>query len=199
MDLTDELDDRPEPFRRRRSTKVLVFLACTLLAIAWAIWNAGDTSRTVRDLAGRQQYDAAWSHLRAEGGDLAACERLKLQAHLGVQDPRADTVLLRTADSLRRCRVPSIAVLELAARGNARILAHATGLDSSQQWTLQASAFRAASDCIEADSANLDCQLMGFQALVQMQDTFAQRAWIQNALKHLPADTALLSRKASLP
>lgn len=199
MDLSDELEDRPEPFYRRRSTKVLAFVACVFLAIAWALWNSGDTSRTVVDLASRHQYDSAWSRLRATGGDLATCERLKLYAHLGRLDTRSDSVLLRTADSLRRCRVPTIAVLELAALANARVLAHATGLDSSQQWMLQASAFRAASDCIKADSANRNCQLMGFQTLVEMNDTLAQRAWIENALRHLPTDSALLARKALVP
>jgi hypothetical protein len=199
MDLSDDLDDRPEPFHRRRSTKVLVFVVCAAIAIAGALWNAGDTSRTVRDLAARHQYDSAWSRLVATGGGLATCERLKLYAHLGRLDARSDSTLVRTADSLRRCRVPTIEILELAALGNARILAHATELDSSRQWMLQANAFRAASDCIKADSAHRACQLLGLQALHAMQDTFAQRVWLENALKHLPTDTALLSRKARLP
>jgi hypothetical protein len=196
MDNSSELDDLPDPFFRRRSTWVVAFLGCAVLAIAGWWWMSDSTTKSIVDLGSRQQYDSAWSRLRASQGSMGDCERLGLEAHLAQLDTRVDSALQRIADSLKACRVPVDSVLELVTLGDTRILEHAKGLDSSKQWALQANAFRAASDCIKADSLNRNCQLMGFQALVGMKDTYGQVAWIKNALIHWPSDTALLSRQA---
>jgi hypothetical protein len=196
MDISDELDDLPDPFFRRRSTWVLAFAALAALALAGWWWKSESTAKTIAALGARHQYDSAWTRLRASQGTLGDCERLGLAAELGRLDTRSDSALLRIADSLKACRVPTDSILELVALGRTRILEHATGLDSSQQWSLQADAFRAASDCIKADSANRDCHMMGFQALVGMKDTYGQVAWIKNALVHWPDDTAFLARQS---
>lgn len=195
MDLHEQ-DAPPEPFFRRRSTLVVSVLAGAVLAIAGLWWNSGRTSRTLDALASRGAFDSAWTLLREEGSGEVPCVRAELAARLGLLDPRTDTILVLLADSLRTCRIPRPYLFELAAKGHYRIMEHAAVGDSEAVWRLQSNAFRAASDCVAADSLDLECQLMGFQALRRMGDTIAQRNWIENALSHAPHDTALLARRA---
>ncbi len=186
--------DAPVPFWKRRS--VLVAAVClVLVGLVAGAWHRSESSiRLVRELGLRGQYDSAWSQLHSMSGVLNDCERQAWMGELALLDPRSDSILLRVVDSMREeCVFPTESLFQMQAVGNLRILEHAQAPDAVARRDLPASAFRAASECIRLDSAKRACHLLGFQALTIMRDSSSRAAWLANALRHLPADSALRS------
>lgn len=194
------LDATNVPFWKRRS--VLVVAACLLLVgLVVGAWHRSESSiRAIRELGSRGQFDSAWSQFAAVRGVLSDCERQAWTGELALMDPRSDSILLRVVDSMREeCVFPSESLFLMQAVGNLRILEHARSPDAVARRDLPASAFRAASECIRLDSAKRACHLLGFQALTIMRDSSSRAAWLANALRHLPSDSALRALDASSP
>lgn len=192
LDL-DDLDDKPTPWYRRPKLWILTLLGCAVLGVLGSFAVKHRVASGILDLAARKQYDSAWAALDASKGSLSSCKRSGLVATLAHMDPRADTILFNSAESLKMCFVSSDSLLRLAALGNLRILDNAKGLDSSKQWTLQSMAFGAASRCIGIDSANRRCYQLGDQALQKMQDTEGRIRWLEIGLHHLPGDSLIVA------
>jgi len=188
LDL-DDLDNKPTPWYRRPKLWILTLLVCAVLGVVGTFANKHRVASSIIDLAERKQYDSAWAALEASKGSLSSCKYSGLAATLAQMDPRADTILFNSAESLKMCFVSSDSLLRLAALGNLRILDNAKNLDSSKQWTLQSMAFGAASRCIGIDSANRRCYQLGNQALSRMNDAHAQVAWLELASRYAPEDS----------
>lgn len=193
MDFSTEDEDTPPPFLKRRSTWLFAAAGLVALVLAGRWLKVASVEKEISALTSQRQYDAAWSKLRSSRSWLGDCSRIGLEADLVRQDDRADTLVLRAADSLKGCRVPADSILELVSLGNLRIAEHSSGLDSSALWGLHTTAFTAASKCVEADSSNMACRALGFRALVGMKDSYAQISWIKGALARWPKDSQFLA------
>jgi|GEM_PF-3048689 len=193
MNHSIEDEDVPTPFLLRRSTWLFGFAGLLVVSMGGCWYNGYNARNTVTKLVESRQYDAAWAALQAHSGSLDDCDRYDLQAELVRSDIRTDTLALRMADSLRVCRMPPATLLELVALGNLRISAHNPVMDSSARWMLQANAFSAASHCVKSDSGNKACRIYGFEALVGMEDTYAQVNWMDSTLARWPDDSVFMA------
>jgi len=198
MDPMTELDATPEPFFQRRSTRVVGFFAIVgLVLFAWW-YSVHAKGRNILAMGARGQCDSAWAELNAWQGPLYDCSRWGLAANLAAIDSRADTLLLRMVDSLTTCHLPEDSLLKLVSLANLRLASRTSPLDTSDLWRIQGTAFRAASDCVRVDSTNRTCFELGFKALVALDDSFGQSAWIGKALERWPGDTGFLGMKARI-
>ena len=180
--------------RKRRTWALALLAIAALLALSWW-WRSHATTSRIVDLGQRHQIDSAWTRFQSSKDNLTDCQRQRLTAYLASADRRSDTLLLKIADSLKMCFMAPDSLQAWVSLGHLRIAEHSPHADSSTRWTLLATSFRAASECIKLDSNHASCFNLGFDALFEMGDGFAQLAWIKKALVRWPNDTSLLARR----
>lgn len=191
--------DPNDRFLRRPSTWIAGFFGCVAAALAGWWWISSLAGNAILAQGARHQYDSAWTKLDGWHWAFSECGRQGVAANLAALDDRTDTLLLRMTDSLKVCRLPKDSLFELVSLGYLRIARHAKGLDTSELWRIQGTAFRAASDCIKIDSSRHACLVLGYQALVAMEDTASMDSWLGMARSRWPKDPAFEPRKGIQP
>ncbi|MBK9579974.1 MAG: hypothetical protein IPK50_17385 [Fibrobacterota bacterium] len=176
---------------RKLRIPILVLLVVGLGMYVRGCWRADSTQSDIADLVSAAKFDSAWSLKRSAGTNLDECQRQQATLFLAKHDTRSDTAIFRALDTLKKsCWYPADSTMEFAALGHLRIAAHAR-LDTNDRWKVYASAFRMASECVKADSAQQSCWYLGFDALEGMRDTFSTRSWARMARTRWPEDASI--------
>lgn len=185
----------PTTFFHRVSTWVIIAVSLGLLGFVGMRARAIYSVRKIDSLIERRQYDSAWTILRS-AKFIGDCRRYALMSDLLMRDERDDSLLLKIADSCKRCNPKPATVYGLVARGNLRLANRGTTLDSAVRYKLFQNAYNAALKCVHADSLDRDCGLDGFLAQGGMNSPAGQLEWVAGALTVFPEDSLFLALKA---